>query len=459
MLFSALIRWIALSLVWVLLPISGRASLPGLSFPIQQQPDTVEWPAQKKLAAGPVIGHTTDNSVRYWMLVSRTDSIQIQLRVSGTTAIIQETILKTDTLLKHGRYHIALSSFTQLEPQTAYELVVNLDGQTAGLQPFKTFPQKDLFDFSFLTGSCAMRPPQALRMFYPGPQEAIYPVMEKMPGDFMLWLGDNVYYLLKHMNVPEQMYERRIRKAQVPEVNAFMRSRPMYSIWDDHDYGPDNAKGNFALKDTSWYIHTHFWANPFNGTPACKGTFSDFSLADADFFLTDNRFHSTTYKATSPAMLGKDQMNGLKENLLKSTATFHFIVIGSQALNTLDRGESWYRYRTERQDFLDFLLENQIKNVVFLTGDRHHTELQKVILGDDLVVHDFTCSPMTSVTNKGILGTPEENNPQRVPGTLLVDHNFGRVSLSGEAGSRQCLLEVFDPKGQLVWDYLIPEQH
>lgn len=412
----------------------------------------------RHLAAGPVLGHVTTNSAKYWLMVRRTEEITVRLAASGSSESIQVKEFRTDTMLQHGKYHLLKSEWKDLDPSTRYVITIELDGEAAAEQSFQTFPAEPVFDVSFLTGSCAMRPPQAFRMFYPGPQEAIYPVMSAMPADFMMWLGDNVYYLFRHMGVPEQMYERRIRKAQVPEVDAFMRSRPMYAIWDDHDYGPDNKKGNFALKDTSWFIHTHFWANPYNGIPGTKGTFSHFQLSDADFFLTDNRFQSTTYRDPNPAMLGKGQMEWLKRGLLESTATFHFIVIGSQVLNRLDRGESWYHYPAERQELLDFLSDNNIKNVIFLTGDRHHTELQSITLRSGHSVYDFTCSPLTSVVNQTILGGPEENNPQRIPGTLVLQHNFGRVSLSGTPGQRSCLLEVFDERGDRLWDYRIRQQ-
>ncbi|MBI1192303.1 MAG: hypothetical protein GC205_03915 [Bacteroidetes bacterium] len=429
-------------------------SLPGEA----QNADQPAFPAAKKLAAGPMLGHVTAQSARVWMLVRKTDRIDLTISYEATATAVQQRSWDTDTMFDHGAYHILLHTFSGLEPATDYALRINLDGEPAGVQPFRTFPAEKGFDFSFLTGSCAMRPPQAFRAFYPGPQEAIYPVMQAMPTDFMLWLGDNIYYLLKHMNVPEQMLEIRIKQAQVPEIDDFLRSRPMYSIWDDHDFGPNNAKGNFALKDTALFIHTHFWANPANGIPGTKGTFSQFSLSDADFFLLDNRFHSTPYGHPNPQMIGPEQMAWLKAELLNSSGTFRFIAVGSQALNLLDKGESWHRYPQERQEILDFIAEHTIKNVVFLTGDRHHTELQRVILPGDLIVYDFTCSPLTSVTHPAVLTGPEADNPQRVPGTMLAVHNFGKVSVQGPADARVCTLQVFDPYGQQLWEHRIDAQ-
>jgi len=440
-------------------PVLLLVSFLGLSFAGNSQiASSDDFPAARKLAAGPMLGHVTDHSARVWMLVRKTDRIDLNImQAGGTTAVVQRS-WDTDTMFDHGPYHILLHTFSGLTPASDYALQVNLDGELAGAQPFRTFPAEKGFDFTFLTGSCAMRPPQAFRAFYPGPQEAIYPVMQAMPSDFMLWLGDNIYYLLKHMNVPEQMLEIRIKQAQVPEIDAFLRSRPMYSIWDDHDFGPNNAKGNFPLKDTALYIHTHFWANPANGIAGTKGTFSQFSLSDADFFLLDNRFHSTPYGDTDPQMIGAEQMAWLKAELLKSKGTFRFIAVGSQALNLLDKGGGWNRYPQERQEILDFISEHTIKNVVFLTGDRHHTELQRVILPGDLVVYDFTCSPLTSVTHPSVLTGPEANNPQRVPGTMLAVHNFGKVSVHGPPDARVCTLQVFDQEGQLLWEHPIPAQ-
>jgi alkaline phosphatase D len=412
----------------------------------------------RKLASGPMIGHTTARSSSFWLLLHKTETVRAALYRPGAQEALRERIWSTDTLLRHGRYHILRHYFGGLEPQSEYIIRLWLDGEYAGEHSFRTFAEGTDFDFSFLTGSCAMRPPQAFRMFFPGPQEAIYPVMTAVPSDFMLWLGDNVYYLLRHMNVPEMMYERRIKKAQVPEIRDFMRSRPMYAIWDDHDFGPNNQKGNFALKDTSLFIHNHFWVNPYHGTRELKGIFTHFSLSDADFILLDNRYHSTPHNHPNPAMIGAEQMQWLKERLLESKGTFRFIAVGSQVLNLLDKGESWQRYPQERREILDFIAENNIKNVIFLTGDRHHTELQRVELKPGLPVYDFTCSPLTSATHQGVLTGHEAQNPQRIPGTLLAEHNFGRVSLSGAPGVRQVHIEVFNAQGQPVWDYTIAAQ-
>ncbi len=419
---------------------------------------TVEFPASYKLATGPVIGHTTSNSVAFWALFKRAGEIHIALKKTGEPGTLQEASWTRDQMLLHGRYSLIKHQFGELQASSAYELHVSIDGTAAGIQTFKTFPDTELFDFDFLTGSCAMRPPQVGRRFFPGPQDAIYPVMQAVETDFMFWLGDNVYYLLRHMNVPEMMYERRIKKAQVPEIKEFLASRPHYAIWDDHDFGPNNQKGNFPLKDTSLFIHNSFWANPYHGLPDLKGIFTHFDLSDARFILLDNRYHSTPYGHAKPAMIGRGQMAWLKERLLESTATFNFIAVGSQALNLLDKGESWARYPEERQEILDFIEAEQIKNVIFLTGDRHHTELQKVEMNDGLIIYDFTCSPLTSALHKSVLTGHEANNPQRVPGTLVAQHNFGKVSVGGEEGARTCLIEVFDEKGEPLWQHLIRAQ-
>ena len=68
------------------------------------------------------------------------------------------------------------------------------------------------------------------------------------------------------------------------------------------------------------------------------------------------------------------------------------------------------QFPTERQQILDRLEEEDIRGVVFLSGDRHTTELSELTLGNGRKVYDLTVSPLTS----GPGHAREEGNSLRV---------------------------------------------
>ena len=108
--------------------------------------------------------------------------------------------------------------------------------------------------------------------------------------------------------------------------------------------------------------------------------------------MTDDRYYRAPKGDTSGDFLGETQMVWLKNKLLMSDATFKFICIGSQVLNDNNFGESYADYPRERNDLFDFIARNNIKGVIFLTGDKHYAEICKRDW-HGYPLYDFTSSP------------------------------------------------------------------
>lgn len=415
--------------------------------------------AAGKIAAGPIQGHTTAETAHFWILVDGAQTIEYQVVNLLTNDSSYQKQFSTDTLLRHKRYHLMTTVLDELMPNGVFQFITKVDGVVAGQQAFRTYDvvdQNDPQEFSFLTGSCAMKTPGVIKWSNGGPHNKIYAQMQQEQSDFMLWLGDNVYYLFGQGKNPKRMYNKRIRKRKTKKLNSFLKSRPQYAIWDDHDFGPDNSRGDFKHADTSLFIHKQFWPNPYFGLAEKgekAGNFCHFNFIDVDFFLTDNRYTSTPPEAEKPHMLGAEQEAWLKERLLESEAPFKFVAMGSQSLNEYYHKESWLQYAAERQRIFDFIAENNIKNVIFLTGDRHHTELITKVLPNGIRLYDFTCSPLTSYSNKWPV---DAENPDRVAGTFFNKHNYGKIRVAtNPEGQRYCEISVMDKKGELVWQQVI----
>jgi hypothetical protein len=90
--------------------------------------------------------------------------------------------------------------------------------------------------------------------------------------------------------------------------------------------------------------------------------------------------------------------------------------------------------------------EEGLKNVIFLTGDRHFTELTELKLTNGKYIYDLTVSPLTSGVN-----TNPEINILRVPGTAVTEHNFGLLTFSGKRLERKLTIKIFDALGNEKW--------
>jgi alkaline phosphatase D len=110
--------------------------------------------------------------------------------------------------------------------------------------------------------------------------------------------------------------------------------------------------------------------------------------------------------------------------------------------------------RTEYDELLAFIKRNRIPGVVFISGDRHMSELIKLEDSTFYPLYDFTSSSLTAGLSRP--RGKEVENPYRVPGTLVADaHNFGLLHFSGPRTDRVLTIECRDVDGKVRWTQTI----
>jgi alkaline phosphatase D len=423
---------------------------------------TITYSQQRKLTAGPMPGHITTSTVKIWLLVKNTKNISLTLTNKNNPQNKKAIQVSVDTLKPYKKLYPIIVSFSNLNSDTEYELTLLLDKTIINKKEIiKTLKETPVADFSFLTGSCAMQISSVFKPFLHSGSDRMFKTMSKIPSDFMIWLGDNTYYI-KHAFSPADfasakgMWNRQIQSRKIKRMNTFLTSRPQYAIWDDHDYGSYDGDKSFPLKDTSLCIYKSLWANPSYGLPKAKGIFTSFRRYDSEFILLDDRFYRTERDIPNGTMLGKEQLNWFFETLKNSDAVFKFVILGSQMLNLYSKDECYNEYPEERKAILDYIKSNKITGVIFITGDSHYADLQKEEQTNSYPIYDFTSSPLTSFLSSPSQGN--KTNVARVPNTLTKRHNVGKVSVTGVKGNRVCTIELYDDGAKLLWTHKIPEQ-
>jgi len=422
--------------------------------------------AQPRIVSGPMLGPVELRDAKIWVEVSpEVKSVALQYNKKGEK--IRKTIAYKGAL---GNAFNPLSlTVGGLDYNTTYEYRLLVDGKltTRGGQ----FTTKDLWqwrkpipEFSFLTGSCSyFNEPEFDRPGTPyGKDASIFNTMANEKAAFMLWLGDAWYTREVDYYSNWGLWYRASHDRAVPELQPFLKSMPHLATWDDHDYGPNDIGKNYILKETSRTVFNSYFCNPSAGENG-QGIYTMTSWGDADIFLTDNRWwrsadllpDSVNGKPNpEKKMLGDQQMEWLKNSLLYSTATFKIIVVGSQVLNPVSPFDKWRDFPSEYQELMDFLTDHKINGVLFLTGDRHHSEIIKVERPGTYPLYDITVSPLTSGTH--VFGAAEKNNPYRVFG-LDQHQNYGRFNFSGPRGSRKLMVEFLGVKGEKLGEWAITE--
>jgi alkaline phosphatase D len=143
-------------------------------------------------------------------------------------------------------------------------------------------------------------------------------------------------------------------------------------------------------------------------------------------------------------------MDWLEQTLLENrSAPFKFIVLGGQFLKD-QTFESFAKFPADRRRILDFIQREKMGGVIFLTGDRHFTEVNRQERKGDYPLYEVTSSPLGSAVADNALKL-EAVNPMRVPGTLVDSQNFCRIQIHGSKDDRAATLSSVDKTGAERW--------
>jgi alkaline phosphatase D len=403
------------------------------------------------LITAPMIGAVETNSAKLWVLYKNGSRHIFKLKDAQDNTLIDP--LPSYYAIADSKGDTALTlDFAGLKPNHKYSVAYTCEVKRETDCDFTTKEDVPVKDMEFLAGSCAYMNTDFTRICFPGADSRIFASMRREKSDFMLWVGDNIYYMGKQYTSYANMFKRNLRvRRQFLVLKHFLASQPQYAIWDDHDYGPNDADRTWHLKDTALIVFKGFWPNKYPSN--VEGNYFSYRYYDAEFFMTDDRWYRDPEGDTAASFFGPIQLRWLKEQLRKSDATFKFLVIGSQVLNDNHHGESYAKYSKERNELLDFIVDNNIKGVVFITGDKHYSELSKRDW-KGYTFYDFTSSPLTSpIINRRYMSA--YRNTYSVKGTVLYHRNFGKISITGPATDRSCKMAIYGVGGKKKWEYTI----
>ena len=401
--------------------------------------------------SGPMIGHVSMRSAQLWIQTNHAAEVQVKYAAGDSHQLTP--VYRTEQSAAFTA-HVMLEG---LEPGTTYSVEFLVDGTplsesmevtTQVLWDYRMDPPA----FRFVTGSCAYINEEAYDR--PGrPYGGGYEIFESMASedpDMMLWLGDNIYLREVDFQSYSGFLHRYTHTRSTPEMARLLKSCPNYAIWDDHDFGPNDSDGSWVHADWSKESFETFWSNPSYGLPEAPRCISTaFRFVDMEFFLLDNRTYRVNHynKTNAPQVLGQDQIDWLIQALRKSRAPYKFVVVGGQVLSDAAVYENVAQFPTERQQILSRIEAEDIRGVVFLSGDRHTTELSELTLANGRKVYDLTVSPLTS----GPGHARDEANTLRVEGTYVEQRNYAVLSFDGPRKERTCTIEVKGTDGTSLW--------
>ena len=263
--------------------------------------------------------------------------------------------------------------------------------------------------------------------------------------DAWLWLGDNVYADTDDMDAMAADYNE---QKNAPGYVAFRQVVPeIYGIWDDHDYGLNDAGKEWPHQAAAKQLMLDFLDVPADAiTRQRTGAYQAYTIQRGAIavrvILLDTRSFRDAFAGATKAgdrygrnpsgsVLGAEQTAWLTEQL-EASKTHDFLVIGSsiQVLPQEHGYEKWDNFPAARTELLDAIAAHAGPDVLLLSGDRHLAEISRL---------EHAGQTFYEVTASGLTHSYESaDEPNRYrQGPLVGTKNFGLLHfVATDAGTR-----------------------
>lgn len=359
--------------------------------------------ALKPFYHGVASGDPLPDRVIIWTRVTPEDSaarIPVRWEVADTPDFSQ--LVQSDTLsTTPSRDYTVKVDVQGLRAGTVYYYRFHALNRTSPTGRTKTTPTGKADSLKFAVVSCSN--------WEWGYFNAYARIAEK-ELDAVIHLGDYIYEYgvgrygdttIGRINIPPheivtlQDYRTRHSLYRMDEgLRAMSSAHPLIAIWDDHEvannsykegaenHQPDKEGDFFARRDAARQAYyewlpirdgeTHYRSFPFGGL--------------AHLIMLDERLEGREAPPATPeeaqrqrSMLGETQLKWLLDNLHTPS---QWKVIGNQVIFSdidlrpaypkMPRNlDAWDGYLVEKQLIKQFILDNRLNNIVFITGDTH----------------------------------------------------------------------------------------
>jgi alkaline phosphatase D len=314
------------------------------------------------LTHGPLVGAVRPRAAKIWVRTNGPAAMHLDYSPSaGFDAALVSGVVQTI----QGSDFTGTVRLSGLSPETTYFYRVWLNGAALpDVYRFTTSPQDAAlrtFSFAVLSDFSRAAAP-------------VYAMVAQDNPTFIIFLGD-----WDHSDPPTltkmRAMHRRMRGGESPvglDFIRYLRRFPFYHVWDDHDFGIDDADKTFAGKPEALQAFREYFPSP--ALPSADGIWHAFRYAQAQFLMLDLRSQrdpNNTPDGPNKSILGSQQKAWLKEKLLQSTAQWKFLISTVPFNPDTKPQDSWAAFPTERREIVTFIQDNQLTGVIVLSGDLH----------------------------------------------------------------------------------------
>lgn len=262
-----------------------------------------------------------------------------------------------------------------------------------------------------------------------------------------IWLGDTIYGDSEDTTVLRQKYQLQQMR---PSYRALCDACPVIGIWDDHDYGANDAGKEYPNKVEAQKAFLDFLGEtPYSKRRKQEGIYATYTYGPVDqqvrVILLDTRYFRDDIGSNGD-ILGEAQWAWFEKTLKASKAKINIVATSIQVIPEEHRFEKWQNFPKERKRLLDFLALPTTPPVILLSGDRHLSEFSQLpaeVAGYPLV--EITSSALTQAGG----GSSKEANRHRV-GENYTKNNFASLSIDWSRTPALLTTAIHDVEGAPV---------
>ena len=290
--------------------------------------------------------------------------------------------------------------------------------------------------------------------------------------DLFIFLGDNVYLDTRD---PAVMRQRYAELAAQPGYQRLKASTPILAIWDDHDYGENDAGADYPMKEESRRQFLDFFGEAADSPRRTRdGIYTSHVFGPegrrVQIILPDLRWNRTPLVslelgdqdydvwvaaraakgestpgpyARNPDLqatqLGETQWRWL-EAQLATPAEVRLLGSSLQVLADFAGWEGWINFAHDHQRLIETIRAKRANGLVCLSGDTHYGEISRLDVNVPYPLWDITSSGLTEVWPV----TP--SNALRI-GEVYRGQNFGLLTIMWEGATPGLLAQIRDVDG------------
>jgi len=393
------------------------------------------------LLGGPMLGSLSDTGVSVWGRTVRPAKVEVKLTVDGVEKTFGPATSSAETDLS------AIVKVTGLAPSTRYTYRVLVDGKPVANQEgaaITTAPKSDApGKVRIVFGSCFHRwglgnHHQAATMLARKPAALV------AIGDIAAQDRDN------KLNMHRADYLLRDCRPAWKKLSA---SLPVYAIWDDHDYFNNDKWGiprNYTDQDRRDVrdVFVKSWANPMSGFGDAKGgVFCRTRIGPCDVIMIDHRYFRTGDK-TAGSLLGREQMDWLKKQLLDCKGPFIVMSCGTMWSDYISNGkDSWGAWDKQgREGLFQFIEDNRIGGVLLISGDRHGARGVTISRPSGFKFYEFEAASLGGRRGPAIWCEDKDNQFYGIANRYA----FGEFSIDATSADPTVTFRLVGDKGEII---------